>query len=244
MMNAFAAWSPRRRLLTCGLVVPIIAVLVALALALASPRAAQTSSSPPQSAPSASVTIASPVETSGPSTPAMLPRLVRTDDPVAYARAVAEALFGVDPASVSWAEFLRFWRGELPSVVYADAAAKGLTLAAQDADVIDNLTAGWIPPGPAWDSEAADQTTNRFTITSVSVPDYWVNAVADGTFRDPGLHMERVMGVVTQSYGSDPVHRQASSRSVVIDLGLLCGPTQPGGCRLVAPQQPPRLGDA
>jgi hypothetical protein len=241
MMNAFAVWSPRRRLLTCGLAVAIVAALVVAALALASPRAAHKS--PPLTAPtaSASVTIASPAEPTEPSTPAVLPRLARTDDPVAYARAAAEALFGVDPASVSRTEFLRFWRGELPSVVYADAAAKGLTLAAQDADVIDNLTVGWIPPPPAWDTEAAEHTTNLFTITSVTVPDYWVNAVADGTFRDPGLHMQRVMGVLTQTYGS---HRHTSSRPVVIDLGLLCGPTQPAGCRLVAPQQPPRLGDA
>lgn len=243
-MNAFAAWSPRRRLLACGLVVAIIAVLVALSLALASPRAVHTSAPRPRSAPSASVTTASPVEPTEPSAPALLPRLVRSDDPVAYARAVAEALFAVDPASVSRTEFLRFWRAELPSVVYADAAAKGLTLAAQDADVMDNLTAGWIPTQSAWDSEAEAHTTNRVTITSVSVPDYWVNAVADGTFRDPGLHMERVMGVATQSYGTDATRRHSSSRSVVIDLGLLCGPTQPGGCRLVAPQQPPRLGDA
>lgn len=241
MMNAFAVWSPRRRLLTCGIVVAIVATLVALALALASPRTAHKS--PPLTAPtaSASITIASPAEPTEPSTPAVLPRLARTDDPVAYARAVAQALFGVDPASISRAEFLRFWRGELPSVVYADAAEKGLTLAAQDTDVIDNLTTGWIPPPPAWDSEAGERTVNQFTITSVTVPDYWVNAVSDGTFRDPGLHMQRVMGVVTQTYGS---RRHSSSRSVVIDLGLLCGPTQPDGCRLVAPQQPPRLGDA
>jgi hypothetical protein len=69
-----------------------------------------------------------------------------------------------------------------------------------------------------------------------------VNAVAAGTFRDPGLRMERVTGVLTQSYGTDPPHRSSTARPVVIDLALLCGPTQSGGCRLVAPQPPPGPG--
>lgn len=173
-----------------------------------------------------------------PSRPALLP-LSPTDDPVAYAREVSAALFDVTPAAVGRDAFIRFWQGELPTVVYSDAASKGLTLATQNADVIDNLTAAWIPTQAAWQSEAAEQTSNRLTITSVSVPDYWVNAVADGTFRDPGLRIERVMGVLTQTYGTNSLHRSTVRRTVVIDLGLLCGPTQSGGCRLVAPQQPP-----
>ena len=132
-----------------------------------------------------------------------------------------------------------------PTVVYTDAAAKGLTLREQNHDAIDNLTRWWIPPQQVWDSEAADHTRSRFTITSVTVPDYWANAVANGTYRDPGLHMERVMGVLTQTYdtsdattgstGSSAVAappasptgtrgRGSTSRAVVIDLGLLCGP--------------------
>jgi hypothetical protein len=111
-----------------------------------------------------------------------------------------------------------------------------------------------------------DHTRSRFTITSVTVPDYWANAVANGTYRDPGLHMERVMGVLTDTYDTSNARtaaagtsavgassasstvttgvpgRGSTSRAVVIDLGLLCGPTQPGGCRLVAPQKPPALG--
>jgi hypothetical protein len=161
-----------------------------------------------------------------------------------YARDVATALFGVRPAAATRTEFLQFWQGELPTVVYSDAGGKGLTLDEQNADALDNLTSAWIPQAAAWASEATERTSNRFTITSVSVPDYWVNSVADGTFRDPGLHMERVMGVLTQIYGQDPAHRYTSSRSVVIDLGLLCAPTQPDGCRLLAPQKPPGLGNS
>jgi hypothetical protein len=198
-----------------------------------------------------SVPISPSAEPASPSHPSVssLPRTVpptlpRTDDPVRYAREAASALFDVDPEAVTREEFLQFWRGELPTVVYSDAAAKGLTLATQNSDAIENLTDSWIPPRDAWNSEAAERTTNRFVITSVSVPDYWINDVAAGIFRDPGLHMERVMGVLTQIYGIDPTDRQTSARSVVIDLGLLCGPTQPGGCRLLAPQQPPGAGDA
>jgi hypothetical protein len=247
MLDAIAGWSPRRRLLTCTVAVTVVAVVVLVVLAFAHgsaarrPAAASTTTSPRASASTATPTAQRPYT---PPIRATLPRLPSSDEPVAYAREVAAALFDVNPASVTRSQFVQFWTGEVPSVVYADAAAKGLTLNAQNSDVIDNLTRSWIPTQAAWDAEAAEHTTNQFTITSVSVPDYWVNAIADGEFRDPGLHMERVMGVLTQRYGTDPAHRASASRSVVIDLGLLCGPTQPGGCRLVAPQQLPDLGDS
>lgn len=241
MFDTITGWSPRRRLAVGGVVAVLVAVVAGVFLAgvrtdgrsNASRKGVQSSpSAPPASMPDLPAT----------SPPPVLPALPRTDDPVAYARAVATALFDVDPAAVSRADFLRFWTDELPTVVYSDAAAKGLTLAAQNADAIDSLTKSWIPPQGAWDSEATARTTNQFRITSLAVPDYWVNAVAEGTFRDPGLHMQRVMGVLTQTYGTDPLRRHTSTRSVVIDLVLLCGPTQPGGCRLLAPQPPPGAG--
>jgi hypothetical protein len=197
----------------------------------ATPSADAVSSAPSRSMPQ-----------TGSPTSSALATLVRTDDPDTYARAVTEALFGVAPSQVTRSAFLRFWVGELPNVVYSDAAAKGLRLSRQSADAIDSLTTWWVPSQAVWDSEAAQELRNRFLITSVAVPDYWANAVADGQFRDPGLRMERVMGVLTQTYGTDSQHRERSSRSVVIDVGLLCGPTQPEGCRLLAPQQPDSAG--
>lgn len=239
------SWSGRRRLAIAAVVAALVGSLgVLLLLAGHSSPGGSISSARPARGSAANISAApgrSAVASTG---RAILPALPPSDDAAAYAREVADALFDVDPADVSRMEFLQFWRGELPTVVYSDGAAKGLTLTVQNADAIDNLTSSWIPPASAWASEATEHTTNRFTITSVSVPDYWVNAIADGTFRDPGLHMERVMGVLTQTYGTDPAHRQTSSRSVVIDLGLLCGPTQPGGCRLLAPQKAPGAGDA
>jgi hypothetical protein len=167
--------------------------------------------------------------------------LPTTDDPIAYAGAVASRLLDVNPAAISRAQFLAFWRANLPSVVYADGAAKGLTLAEQNADAIDNLTHGWIPSEVTWRAEASDALLGQLRITSISVPGYWINAVSSGEFTDPGLHMERVTGVLTQSYGVG--QRYSAIRPVVIDLGLLCGPTQPGGCRVVAPQKPPGQDD-
>lgn len=248
MMEMFAAWTRRRRALTCGLAaaVALLLITVVVVLSTGNGESAHRASPTLSTAPTVAVPSVTPADPSAPpasSTLPALPALARTEDPVAYARAVARALFEVDPAAVSRSEFVQFWRGELPTVVYADAATRGLALLEQNNDVIDNLTSAWIPTQPAWNAEAAQHTSNRFMITSVSVPDYWVNAVAEGTFRDPGLHMERVMGVLTQRYGTNPAERHSTSRSVVIDLGLLCGPTQPGGCRLLAPQQPPALGD-
>jgi hypothetical protein len=239
-----ASWPRRRRLAVAGLAVATVLV-VSVILFLRVSAAPQLRSTIP--AASSPATLLAPFEP-GPASPSpsgeALPPLRRTDDPVTYARDVAIALFGVRPAAVTRAEFLRFWQGELPTVVYSDASGKGLTLDEQNGDALDNLTSAWIPQAAGWASQAAEQASNRFTITSVSVPDYWANSVADGTFRDPGLRMERVMGVLTQAYGTDPAHRYTSSRSVVIDLGLLCGPTQPGGCRLLAPQKPQGLGNS
>jgi hypothetical protein len=251
----------------------LIAVLVAvLALNGSAPRRSSqphvpmpTTSHTTSSAHSAATPdpAATPTASATSSSVAALPQLLVTADPAGYARAAALALFQIDPATSTRATFLEFWRRQLPTVVYTDAAANGLTLAEQNHDAIDNLTRWWIPPQQVWDSEATDHTRSRFTITSVTVPDYWANAVANGTYRDPGLHMERVMGVLTQTYdtsdatrgsvsasaiGAPPASpagtpgRGSTSRAVVIDLGLLCGPTQPGGCRLVAPQKPPALG--
>jgi hypothetical protein len=168
--------------------------------------------------------------------PPLITALPVTDDPVTYARAVAEHLFDVDPVAVSRQQFLAFWEQNLPTEVYSDAAAKGLTVPDQNADAIDNLTHGWIPTDAGWRAEAADATVSTLRITSITVPDYWINAVASGQFVDPGLHMERVMAVLSQTYGV--TRRFTSRRAVVIDVGLLCGPTQPGGCRLLAPQAP------
>jgi hypothetical protein len=155
---------------------------------------------------------------------------------VRYARAVATALFEVNPALVRRTDFMAFWNGELPTVVYADAADQGLTLRVQTSDALANL-AEWIPGIGAWAQEARDHVVSALRIESVSVPDYWTTAVADGIFTDPGLHMERLTGLVDQSYnGGD--RRYTNTRPIVIDLALLCPPTQPGGCRLVAPQPP------
>jgi hypothetical protein len=169
--------------------------------------------------------------------PASIAALPSTDDPVVYASAAASRLFDVNPSIVGRPQFVAFWRANLPTVVYADGAAKGLTLAEQNADAIDNLIHGWIPSEATWRAEATDALVSQLRITSIFVPDYWVNAVTSGEFTDPGLHMERVMGVLTQTYGLG--HRYSATRTIAIDLGLLCGPTQPGGCRLVAPQKPP-----
>lgn len=233
----------RARLAAAAVLALAAALILTLVMTRHSPRptghAAARVPSPVESTPATSATQPIPSVPTSSTAPAA-PALVRTDDPVTYARAVAAALFDVAPADVTRPAFLAFWEHELPTVVYSDGAAKGLTLRAQNADAIDNLTSYWIPTQAVWTSDAEQRTTGHIQITSVTVPDYWVNAVADGTLRDPGLRMERVMGVLTQSYGTST--RETSSTSVVIDLGLLCGPTQPGGCRLLAPQQPVSAG--
>lgn len=240
-MIAVSSWSPRRRLTMIAALLVAIALAITLALLLTGPapdRRTVAASPTVSMAPMRSIAGSAVSSVTTPSRPDALPPLARTDDPAGFAREVADALFDVEPATVTRAQFLRFWRGELPTVVYSDAARQGLTLAEQNADAISNLTQAWIPPADAWHNEAENDTTSRLTITSISVPDYWVDAVSEGKFRDPGLHMERVMGVLHQDYGTDPSDRHSTARAIVIDLALLCGPTQPDGCRLLAPQLP------
>ena len=230
-----SSMSSSRRRVVWIVCIALIVSGVAIALLFAMTRRPNRESTYVASTPPA---VSAPLAAPTPSrNPPLITALPVTDDPVAYTRAVAEHLFDVDSSAVSRAQFLAFWEQNLPTVVYSDAAAKGLTLPDQNADAIDNLTHGWIPTEAGWRAEAADATVSTLRIISITVPDYWINAVASGQFVDPGLHMERVMGVLSQVYGV--THRFTARRAVVIDLGLLCGPTQPGGCRLLAPQMPP-----
>jgi hypothetical protein len=242
----FIGMSRRRTAWVIAAVLAVVAVVVGMLLARSSPRRTPTLGARPavrSIAPTASRSARVPPSGTRPSVPRIvIPPLPVTDDPVAYAGTVAARLFDVAPAAVPRSDFLAYWRANLPTVVYADGAAKGLTLPEQNADAIDNLTHGWIPAEATWQAEATDRTVAQLRITSISVPDYWVNAVASGEFTDPGLHMERVMGVLTQTYGVG--QRYTATRPIVIDLGLLCGPTQPGGCRLLAPQTPPGQDDS
>jgi hypothetical protein len=254
LMSSFSTWPPRRRrtvIAAAVVIVAVIALVIALAANGGSSHTARRSSPPgtagtPPGGPggSGSAGRSGTNTTTAPSPPAhTVPALPATEDPVAYARAVADVLFTVDPAQISRQQFLDYWKDQAATVVYADAAKLGLTLPEQTGDVLDNLTQGWIPSESVWQQEAAAKTKATFRITSVNVPDYWVNAVADGKFTDPGLRMERVLGVLTQTYGPDPKHPAHSARSVSIDIGLLCAPTQPGGCRLIGPQKPPGADD-
>lgn len=234
------AMNPTRRR-TMWLIIGVIAVLAGLTLTLLFALTRQPHPRPKHISSSTTATPAASSSTPSPAgSPANIAALPVTDDPGSYADAVAERLFDVEPAAVSRQQFLNFWEQNLPTVVYSDAASKGLTLPEQNADAIDSLTHAWIPTDAGWKAEAASGTVGQLTITSTSVPDYWINAVASGRFVDPGLHMERVLGILGQTYGISS--RYTTRRAVAIDIGLLCGPTQPGGCRLLAPQVPPDQG--
>jgi hypothetical protein len=224
-------------MIICAVLVVVGLAVTLLLIALTGKPHKTLTDVAPAPATATAPTADSPSPLSQSKVPPRMPALPVTDDPSVYARAVARDLFDVEPAAVSRQQFLTFWEQNLPTVVYSDAATKGLTLADQNADVIDNLTHGWIPTEAGWRAEAANATVSKLTITSIAVPDYWINAIAAGRFYDPGLHLERVMGILTQTYGSSV--RYTARRAIVIDLGLLCGPTQPGGCRLLAPQLPP-----
>lgn len=101
-----------------------------------------------------------------PSGPPELTPLPRTNDPIRYARAVAEALFTWDTAS-------GLAPADYGQVVLSDADPTGTETPGLASDI-----AGYYPASDAWRQLTGHATTQRLTIADAVVPDAWADAVA------------------------------------------------------------------
>lgn len=101
-----------------------------------------------------------------PSGPPDLTPLPRTNDPIRYARAVAEALFTWDTAS-------GLGPADYGQVVLSDADPTGTETPGLASDI-----AGYYPASDAWRQLTGHATTQRLTIADAVVPDAWADAVA------------------------------------------------------------------
>ncbi|WP_313480988.1 hypothetical protein [Microbacterium sp.] len=101
-----------------------------------------------------------------PSGPPELTPLPRTNDPIRYARAVAEALFTWDTAS-------GLGPADYGQVVLSDADPTGTETPGLASDI-----AGYYPASDAWRQLTGHATTQRLTIADAVVPDAWADAVA------------------------------------------------------------------
>ncbi|GAA5149881.1 hypothetical protein GCM10025768_13770 [Microbacterium pseudoresistens] len=101
-----------------------------------------------------------------PSGPPELTPLPRTNDPIRYARAVAEALFTWDTASG-----LR--PADYGQVVLSDADPTGTETPGLASDI-----AGYYPAPDAWRQLTGHATTQHLTTETAVIPDAWADAIA------------------------------------------------------------------
>ena len=128
--------------------------------------------------------------------------LPKTDNPVVYAKAVAEALF-------DWSTTTGYAPSDYTSPVLADADPSGDELPGLIGDV-----ASYEPTDTQWTELATMQVVQHLTITSAVVPSLWPQALAEahGQLR-PGTTAITITGVRHRTgawYGqpastSDPV---------------------------------------
>lgn len=200
-----------------------VAVLVVLALPAHTTHAAKSSpptrpATPVIAAPDPTVSTSPPASSDAP--PAhVLPRTASAD---AYAAAVANALWGVDYASMPRDRLLAFWRAELATALPAGTPA-GTTLAQAQAAALSTI-AGYLPSAAMWSTLAHDRTVSTFTVTGVSEPPSWIEAVSSGKIADPGLTAREVIGVQKITYGTGAA-RQTTTQTQQLIVAMLCPPT-------------------
>lgn len=121
---------------------------------------------------------------SGPA-PAVLPK---TDNPVVYAKAVAEALF-------DWSTVSGYAPSDYTSPVLADADPSGEEVAGLVGDV-----ASYEPTTTEWTELATMKVVQRLTIASAVVPSLWPEALAQahGQLR-PGTTAITITGTLDRS---------------------------------------------
>lgn len=144
--------------------------------------------------------------------PAVLPR---TGDPMAYARAVAAALF-------DWSTVSGYAPSDYTAPVLADADPSGEELPGLIGDV-----ASYEPTTGQWTQLAAMNVVQHLTITSAAVPSLWPQAVAQaqGQLR-PGTTAVTITGVRhrTGSWYGQPA---ATTDPVSFTIFEACSPSWP-----------------
>lgn len=199
-------------------------VLVLLALPASSPR----TTSPRRPAPTNTSSLAAaPALSAQPSSTSSIVapeagELPRTASADVYAAAVAKALWNVDYASTSRVAVLAFWRTQLADVLPAGTPA-GTTIGEAQAAGLSTIS-DYLPSAAMWSTLGRDGTASSFTVTGVSEPASWVEAVSSGKIVDPGLTAREVIGVQRITYGRSGA-QQATAQTQQLIVAMLCPPT-------------------
>lgn len=148
-----------------------------------------------------------------PTSSADLEPLPRTNDPIRYAEAVAEALFTWDTASG-----LR--PADYGQVILTDADPSGTETAGLASDI-----ATYFPAADVWRQLIGDSTSQTITIDTASVPAAWEDAVAQdrsGTLID-GMTAVTIEATRHRAGGTSG-HQMTSDHPVAFTVFLACQP--------------------
>jgi hypothetical protein len=135
---------------------------------------------------------------------------------------VAEALWNIDYSTSKRDTVLAFWRHQLAPALPAGAPTGTTLTQAQDA-AMSTIT-DLLPSAGMWATLAQDHTASAFTVTGVSEPASWMEAVTSGEITDPGLTAREVIGVQKLGYGAGAARRTTAQTQELI-VAMLCPPT-------------------
>lgn len=205
----------RRRLIVAG-VATILLLIACITYAALTHRAHQE-----DGATAGSAEAAASRATAGPApVDRVLAPLRMTDDPEAFAREVAQAIFAWDTATIIGPE------DHIEQLVKVGDPTGGST-AGLLADLED-----YLPTTDAWTDLAQYETKQWLTINSITTPTKWAEAKAQaGGALLPGTTAYTVHGVCHRAgiWEGRPV---ASEHDVAFTLFIVCGPSYPD-CHLL-----------
>jgi hypothetical protein len=197
----------KRALVVAGgvVVLVVVAMIASTMRGLQEPDAAALLNPPSATSPTAQ----DPQSPSPSGAPVMAIRLPSTSEPDAYARAVAEVLFGIDTRGAGPADYR--------ALLLADADP-GLSESGR-AD-LEALIAARIPADELWQRMRANQQRSTFEVSEVWEPGSWAQVVTSGQ-AEPGWAMRNVTGIETTTYVEAGVEKTAS-RERTITVGMRC----------------------
>ncbi|MFC6697251.1 cell wall protein [Nocardioides daphniae] len=203
--------SPTRRLLAIALAISAAATTL---IAYAVWRGASGPSGSP-SPPRSDQTIPLLVEAPAARTPQQLRSLSRTDDPQAFVREVALALFGFDTTTV---------------ITRADHLAQLVEVADPTGESAPGLVSdldNYLPTPQAWTQLAQYETRQWLAIDSITTPSKWSEALAQaGDELLPGTTALTVRGVRHREGVWEGEH-VASDHEVAFTVFIVCAPAYP-----------------
>jgi len=193
-----------------GIVAAVIVLLLVVVIASTMRGSREPSAAPSSDPPSVLRQPAQNPDNSSPSgIPAQAGSLTQTDQPDAYAVAVAEQVFGLDTRDLDPVAYRE--------LLLADADP-GLSETGR-AD-LEALIADRLPADELWQRMHANDQWSTFEASDVWEPGSWEQVVTSGQ-AEPGWALRNVTGIQTTHYVEAGVEK-TSSRERTVTIGMRC----------------------